>query len=247
MAQIRKRTTSSGDVRYDVRTRIAGRVVTRTFKRKRDADAYATILEAERLRGVAIDPRAGRVRFEDYARSWLGRRPELSVTTRHDYRKLLDNHLAPEFGHAEIAGIAPSAIRAWWAALAAHSPARAAKAYRLLRAVLNTAVADELLARNPCQLSGAGQERSPERPTATVGEVQALAGAMPERLALVVWLAAFCGLRRGELLGLRRQDVDLLHNRLHIERSLVHLADGSVIAKSPKTAAGGAASPSRRT
>ena len=238
MAQIKKRTTSSGEARYDVRSRIGERVVTRTFKRRRDADAYATTLEADRLRGVAVDPRAGHVRFGDYARSWLERRPDLSVTTRHDYRKLLDNHLVPEFGRTEIAAIAPSAVRSWWAALAARYPARAAKGYRLLRAILNTAVADGLLGRTPCQVSGAGQERSPERPTATVAEVQALADSMPDRLSLVVWLATFCGLRRGELLALRRRDLDLLHHQVQVERSLAHLADGSVLAKSPKTSAG---------
>ena len=238
MAQIKRRTTSSGEARYDVRVRIGGRSVTRTFKRRRDADAYATTLEAERLRGLAIDPRAGRVRFEDYAKSWLSRRPELSVTTRHDYQKLLDNHLIPGFGSAEIAGIAPSTVRAWWATLSARSPARAAKAYRVLRAILNTAVSDGLLGRNPCQVARAGQERSPERPTATVAEVQALVDAMPERMALAIRLAAFCGLRRGELLGLRRRDLDLLHRQLHVDRSLVHLPDGSIVVKSPKTAAG---------
>ncbi len=134
--------------------------------------------------------------------------------------------------------MAPSAVRAWWAGVAARSPARAAKAYRLLRAILNTAVTDELLARNPCQVAGAGQERSPERPIATVVEVQALADAMPERLALLIRLAAFCGLRRGELLGLRRRDIDLLHRQVRIERSLVYISDGDVIAKAPKTSAG---------
>jgi integrase len=238
MAQIKKRTTSSGEARYDVLARMGARTITRTFKRRRDADAFATTLEADRLRGMAIDPRAGRSRFEDYARSWLSRRPELSVTTRHDYRKLLDNHLVPEFGTAEIAAIAPSAIRGWWAALATSSPARAAKAYRLLRAILNTAVADGLLGRNPCQVARAGQERSPERPTATVAEVQTLADSLPDRLSLAVRLAAFCGLRRGELLALRRRDIDVLHRQLHVERSLVYLADGSILAKSPKTTAG---------
>ena len=134
--------------------------------------------------------------------------------------------------------MAPSAVRAWWAGVAARSPARAAKAYRLLRAILNTAVTDELLARNVCQVAGAGQERSPERPIATVVEVQALADAMPERLALLIRLAAFCGLRRGELLGLRRRDIDLLHRQVRIERSLVYISDGDVIAKAPKTSAG---------
>ena len=43
-----------------------------------------------------------------------------------------------------------------------------AKTYRLLRAVFNTAVDDEMIKRNPCRIKGAGNEDSPERPVLTV-------------------------------------------------------------------------------
>lgn len=71
----------------------------------------------------------------------------------------------------------------------------AAKAYRLLRASLDTAVADELIMRNPCRVEGAGVEgagveRPAERPIASVPEVEALAAAMSERLRMLVLLAA---------------------------------------------------------
>jgi hypothetical protein len=48
-------------------------------------------------------------------------------------------------------------------------PVTVAKAYRLLRTILNAAVEDGLLVRNPCTIKGAGVERSPERPIATIG------------------------------------------------------------------------------
>jgi hypothetical protein len=52
----------------------------------------------------------------------------------------------------------------------------AAKAYRLLRAVLTTAVEDDkLLPRNPCRIRGAGNERASERPVLTVQQVFDLA------------------------------------------------------------------------
>ena len=68
MAQITKRNTASGESRYDVRTRIRGAdVVTRTFKRRKDADSYATTIEADRLRGVAIDPMRAKITLRKYA------------------------------------------------------------------------------------------------------------------------------------------------------------------------------------
>ena len=117
-------------------------------------------------------------------------------------------------------------------------PGRAPKAYRLLRTILNTAVSDGHLARNPCQVKGAAQDRTAERLIPTVAEVQALADAMPDRLALLVLLAAWCGFRRGELLALRRSDVDLLHGSIRIERTFHQLRDGSLIIGPPKTDAG---------
>ena len=55
-------------------------------------------------------------------------------------------------------------------------PVTVAKAYRLLRTICETAVSDEMIARNPCNLKGAAVEHSPERPVLTVAEVEALAG-----------------------------------------------------------------------
>ncbi|MCW2901208.1 MAG: Phage integrase, N-terminal SAM-like domain [Streptosporangiaceae bacterium] len=69
-------------------------------------------------------------------------------------------------------------IRDWRAGLlgAGVSPSMAAKAYRLLRAVLMTAVEeDKVLSRNPCQVRGAGSEQAPERPVLTVAQIFELA------------------------------------------------------------------------
>ena len=87
-----------------------------------------------------------------------------------------------------------------------------AKAYRLLKAILNTAVPDELLVRNPCMLRGAASERTPERRPPTLAEVQALATVISAALADVGRPRS--GLRWGELLGLTRRRVNLLHGTL---------------------------------
>ncbi len=77
------------------------------------------------------------------------------------------------------------------------------------RAVVNTAVDDELIRRNPCRIKGAGDEASPERPVATPEQVVALAGSMPARWRALVLLAAAASLRWGELMALTRADVDV--------------------------------------
>jgi integrase len=61
----------------------------------------------------------------------------------------------------------------------------------------------------------------------TTLEVEELANGMPERFRVVVTLAAWGGLRRGEVLGLRRGDVNEVTGRIHVERTLHEMHDGS--------------------
>jgi len=223
---------------YDVRTRIAGRVVTRSFKRRRDADAYSASVENDKARGVAVHPERGATTFKEYGESWLKQRHELRPSTAEDYQSILELHLYPAFGAMALVRITPSAVRQWYADLSVRLPGRAHKAYRLLRAIMNTAIADERIVRNPCQIRGAAQDRSAERLIPTLGEVDALAQAMPERTRLLVLLAAWCGLRRGEALALRRQDVDVVDGSVRIERTAHQLQTGAVTYGPPKTDAG---------
>lgn len=83
------------------------------------------------------------------------------------------------------------------------------KAYRLLRGILNTAVEDELIKRNPCRIKNAGVERPEERPVLAVAEVFRLASAVPPRFRALVLLAMFGSLRWGEPAALRRCHLDL--------------------------------------
>jgi len=129
-------------------------------------------------------------------------------------------------------------VRAWHSGIAEAHPTTAAKAYRLLATMMRSAVADRIIAATPCDVRGASVEKAPERPVASIAEVAALAEAMPEHLRLVVLLAAWCQLRRGELLGLRRRDLDLLHGTLTVEVTRTPTMRGEMIEKAPKTDAG---------
>src|SRR5665213_2957109 len=135
-------------------------------------------------------------------------------------------------------GLTPSKVRGWNATLAAKHPSTASKAYRLLSTMMRNAVDDELVVKSPCKVVGAATERAAERPVATVAEIEALAKTVPGRLRLLVELATWCQLRRGELLGLQRNDVDMLDATIRIERSRTFKRDGSSLTKSQKTKSG---------
>lgn len=210
-----------------------------TFRTKREADDFLAERQAELRAGGWIDPDAGKVPFGAYAATWVDER-HISATTADLYRSLLRNHLVPTFGIVAVADITPASVRAWRTARlqSGVGMSTVAKAYALLRAVLATAVDDELIRKNPCRIKGASTAPTPERPTATVAEVYAVADAIQPRYRALVLLAAFSGLRWGELLGLRRRDLDLDAGTLRVRRNVAELHNGNRQIKEPKSAAG---------
>ena len=180
---IKTRQTKSG-VRYEVRYRDpTGRERSKTFTIKKLAEKYEREQRTEVAKGTWLDNRQATQTFAEFADKWIEERHDLRPRTLELYRSVLKRHLKPTFGALTMAKLSASsaAVRSWNAELAREHPVTAAKAYRLLRQLCSTAVADGIIGRNPCAVKGAGQEHSPERPTATVAEVTALADAMPAR------------------------------------------------------------------
>ncbi|MCD0482746.1 tyrosine-type recombinase/integrase [Streptacidiphilus sp. ASG 303] len=211
----------------------------RTFGTKREADDWLAEKQTELRRGDWSDPDAGKAAFGDFARAWIAERG-LSHRTVELYESLLRLHLAPTFGTVAVADVTPAGVRAWRAARLAEGvgPSTVAKAYALMRAVFATAVEDRLIRRNPCQIKGGSKESTPERPIATVGEVFAVADAVQEWYRALVLLAAFLGLRWGELVALRRRDVDLDGGAVRVRQAVAELRNGQRIHKQPKSDAG---------
>jgi integrase len=178
------------------------------------------------------------VTFVEYAEEWLQGRPDLAVRTVELYRWLLRRHITPTFGDVPLDGITSAAVRLWHAGIAREHPTTAAKAYRLVSSIMRTALVDELIAKSPCQVRGAAVEKAPERPIATMAEVEQLAAAMPTRLRIAVQLAAWCQLRRSEVRGLRRKDIDLTAGTLSVTETRTTTMAGSTVVKAPKTRAG---------
>ncbi len=149
-----------------------------TFDRKSDAERALSVIEAQMIAGEWTDPKRGKAKLGDYARDWITQRPGLRIRTIDFYRWLLAKHIDPYLGDVPIGKLSTQIIREWRSSLVAQgvSATTTAKAYRLLRAVLTTAVEeDKILPRNPCRIRGAGSEQAPERPVLTVAQVFELA------------------------------------------------------------------------
>ena len=236
------RQRESGRWQARVRDPVTNRMISLgVFSTKADADRALALAAADQTRGAWIDPARGKTTLAEYADTWLRNHPTLRPRTQRLYSDLLRLHILPTIGATELGRLTPASVRAWHSALRAGERPGAstvAKAYRLLHTVLAGAVADERIVRNPCTIRGASTERAGERPVASVAQVYALADAVEPRFRALVLMAAFTGLRRGELLALTRERIDLLHQTVAVVEQRHDLPDGSLLLAPPKTEAG---------
>lgn len=206
-----------------------------TFEAKIDADAWLAGIRVDITRGRWA-PRRARHTFGEYAETWLLQR-DLKPRTAQHYRVILDRFLLPAFGAEDIATITPATVRAWHARLNT-GPTYRAHAYSLLRTIMRTALDDGMIGASPCVLRGAGSsKRAVKIRPATLDELGDLVSAMPERLRLIVVLAAWCALRYGELAELRRRDIDAKNAVAHVRRGVTWVNAEAIIGK-PKSDAG---------
>lgn len=226
----------------------------RPFPTMADAEAWLSSVETDLTRGVLKAPPKTTPTLEDYSSTWVAQRRGLKASTRELYTGDVRRYLTPYLGHYELSGITPGLVRDWEASVRADlaeaqaerehysqatrqtGEASAARAYRTLRAILNTAVEDGLILANPCKLKGAGIAPSGERPTLSPAEVLALAAEVPGHYRAVVLLAAFVGLRIGEIAALRPRDLTLSKRAsVSVTRRAYRMDSGEIDYDSPKS------------
>ncbi|MFT4085006.1 MAG: tyrosine-type recombinase/integrase [Nocardioides sp.] len=158
--------------------------------------------------------------FAAYAERYLTSR-ELRPKTIREYRGLLDRTLLPAFGDTPLKQITRESVRTWHEALSKKTPAANAAAYRFLRSVMAAAEDDELIDRNPVRIQKASTAhvKNPQRPS-PVDEMATIVDHMPERLRLFIVLAAFAGMREGEIFELRRSDIEPISGSISVTRKI---------------------------
>lgn len=209
-----------------------------TFATQTDADRWLVSKEAEIIDGRWQNPDE-KIGFGVYADAWFKER-DYAATTRERNGSALRLHILPTFRDAVLSEVTTPQIRRWRADLLSSGVGEATvvKAYQILRAIMNTAVDDGVIQRNPCRIKGAGTAKTAERPFLEVGEVFQLAEAVPPRFRVFILLAAFTGLRFGELAALQRRDVDLERRTVSVRRALAETRNDGLLIKAPKSAAG---------
>lgn len=210
----------------------SGREVSKHFAKKRDAEAWLAVVEADKLRGQYVDP-TDRTTVAQYARRWVATRPHGPRTARH-VDSLIRTHVeGTRLGGRRLAKVLPSDAQAWVSDRArVLAPTTLRNLVSLMRSIYNSAVLDRLVGSSPFVRLTLPEAHHEKFVPLTVEQVQALAGAMPERNRAMVVTQAGLGLRIGELLALRTSDVDFLRRTVRVE---TQIAPGERTRTDPKT------------
>jgi len=205
-----------------------GRERSRTFRTRKAAETYERELLAQRDRGGWVDPRAGRITLADWVAEWSTTLVNLRPSSRRIYLDNLRLHVLPELGAVQLNKLDKAMLRAWRARLSAGrlKPATVHQVHRALRRALGAAVENDILVRNPLDGIKPPRVEAQEMRFLAPGEVAQLSAAIDVRYRAFVLVGAYCGLRLGEMAGLRRHRVDLLHRDLQVVEQLGRDEDG---------------------
>jgi integrase len=242
MASVVEKRLSDGSKAYLVRYRTSGgEQRSKQFKRRRDADAYANVVEVDRQTGSLIDPRLGRVTVAEWWNRWWPTVTNLRPSTRARDELTFRMHALPVFGNTPIGKLDRTALRMWVAEMGASdggqlAPATIHRVVQLLNKCVNAAFEDRLIPHNPVAKLPLPRIERREMRFIDTDEIWRLADAIDRRYRGFVLLGAYGGLRLGEMLGLRWSRVDLLRRRVHVAETLVDIG-GTISFGPPKTKA----------
>lgn len=213
----------------------AGQQRKKNFARKADAERQVATVAVDMNRGAYIDPRAGRILLRDYAAQWIEAQRESS--TRDTNRSRLESRVLPVLGVCQLGQVQASLLRPWLAGLDRELEPNTVRAvFGVLYSVMQAAVDDGLIAKNPC---AAKTVKLPPKPDVrivpwTAAQVASVADSIGGSWrAAVLAAGAALGLRQGEILGLAVADIDFLRRVVHVRRQL-QWPHGVAVLKLPK-------------
>lgn len=205
----------------------------RGFTSKREAKLWLASVEVDMSRNSYVDPVRARITVEVWMRTWPGTRADLRVTTRERVKGIIDRDIVPTLGRYPLGDLSHSRCQEWLHGLSDRlAPASVRKCASVLSGAPEAAVRDGRLGVNPARGMHLPRVSTTSKRYLTVAQVHDLAevvdgiGAGKQNGAAnghgtLIRVLAFCGLRWGEVSGLRVGDVNFLRGRLEIQHTVV--------------------------
>ncbi len=228
MAHIRKHPiTGKRQVRW--RDPSTGRERTKTFTRATDARAFKSQVENEINRGTYIDRTRGKTPFEEIADNWIESKVNLRLSTWTRDESYLRNHVVSAFGEMAIATVTKTDVQSWVRDLQAKglAPATIRQCYRILNSVMEDAVDHKYIVESPCRKISLPRADRQEHLYLEPTQVERLAAAIDPLFEALIYSAVYLGCRWGELVGLKRQKLNLLRRQVIIVGSLEEVGSAS--------------------
>ena len=216
MGSIQKRDTGKYRARY---RDDANKEHAKHFDTKAEARRWLVDQESKLLRGDWADPRLGRETLRAYATRW-----EAIQIASEGTKRITDNalrlHILPRLGDMRLASIRRSDVQALVKELEAKglAPKNVENIYSVLSKVLDSAVEDRMISASPCRRIAMPKDHDEEVGIPTFEDVEQVRAALGERWQVIPVVLAGSGLRIGELLGLRREDVDMKAGTVRVGR-----------------------------
>ena len=242
MASIVDKRLSDGSRAYLVRFRTAdGSQRSKQFGRRKEAEAYVSLVEVDKLQGALVDPRLGRMTVKEWWDQWWPTVTHLRPSTKARDEQFVKSHVMPYFGTTPLGKLDRTVLRRWVASLGAESgsdlaPATIHRIVQLLNMTVQAALEDRMIAHNPVAKLPLPKIQRTETRFLTPGEAWKLGDTIDRRYRAFVLLGGFCGLRLGEMLGLRWTRVDLAARHVQVAETLVDIG-GHLHLGPPKTKA----------
>lgn len=181
------------------------------------------------------------MKLGDWMLQWLALYlPNIEATTRAGYKDRIENRIIPTLGSIPLKALNTAHIQGWVNGLKDEglAPKTVKNAYLNLKAALDKAVMLKMVPYNPCvgvELPKLQKYKGEIYDTAEMEKL--LKTAEETDMYLIALLAVMVGFRRGELVALQWEDVDLKKGVIHVRHNMV-IADGEKITKAPKSSAG---------
>jgi integrase len=184
---------------------------TKRFDRKVDAENWLKNNEGNVVRGQWIDPDGGKELFRDYAQAWLEGVVDVSERTSINIEGRIRNHAIPHFGNSQLGVIRPQDVRAFVSHLTrTHEPETVKSIYRTTAQVFAQAVIESKIAKTPCiGIKLPRKREKSEMHFLTPEQIRDLGETITGHYRVLIYTAAYSGLRAGELVALRVEDLDL--------------------------------------
>lgn len=223
-------------LRWQVRYQVEGREKDGgSFDNRAVAKRRLTELEASVQRGHWVDP-TDQTTVSDYARRWAASRPFRPTTGRRVDQQIRNHIEGRPLGRRRLSAVRPSEVQSWASDLTqTMAPATVALQLTLLKSIYAAAVLDRLVPASPVVRIVLPRSERPRVTPLTVAQVRELAAAVPDRHRAMVLTQAGLGLRIGELLALRLQDVNFLGRTVRVEHQLSESSRERVEPKTPRS------------